>query len=144
MPEPDLAALAIQLSATRSTRLTQHMGRAVHALFFRLIGEPLATAIHPTTNEASDREMPFTVSGLLRPGSSDPLFGDVQVGDAAWIRITGLSAEVVAALDCRRDLLVRALRRSKHLCLDIDHLPWAITRVGWDDQALPGLFSYSS
>ncbi len=142
MLDSDLAALIIRLRATMPIRLSQHMGRAIHALFFRLIGEPLASAIHPQLEEGTHREMPFTVSGLLRTGSSDPLFGNIQPGDTAWIRITGLTSEVVAALIGYRTRVREQLARGEIVYEDIDYMPWQVTDVDWDSHTLPGLFSY--
>lgn len=92
--QPDLIALTIRLEALMPTHISNHMGRAAQFVALNLIGEhdaALAESLHD-----ADRPKPFTVSGLMRGDSA--FYGAVSAGDPAWIRITGLSAEVVAAL----------------------------------------------
>lgn len=128
----DLGVLDIHLKATQPSYLSQHLGRAVHAWFFRAVGPEVAAHIHPKSDEGTHREMPFTVSGLLRADSDAAVFGAVAAGDSARVRFTGLDANVVAALDQYRQHINAALNAGARVLADIDHQPWRITTAAWE------------
>ncbi len=96
MPSVPLAAYVVRLRATQPEAILHHMGRAVHQFLFSLLPPALAAELH--ANKSGPQ--PFTVSGLLMPDCTRPLANaQVRAGDAAWFRLVGLQAGVVAALE---------------------------------------------
>lgn len=128
MPAADLCALVVTLRATEAHPIEHHLGRAAQALCLALVNEAdpaLAEAIH-----ARSQTQPYTVSGLLRPGETTPLEGYVKPGDGAWLRLAGLSREVVAALD--------AFAQHPSAMVEIDHELWAVEDVTVSDHPWAG------
>ncbi len=120
--QPDLIALVIELEALMPTHISNYMGRAVQFAALTLIGgsDPaLAQTLHD-----DDKPKPFTTSGLMR--GDIPLYGDVNVGDRAWIRITGLSADVVAALMAACDGGPDAARDAAPDAISINRQMWRV------------------
>lgn len=93
----DLGALVIMLRATGSLTIRPNMGRAAQQLCLGIIHEvdaALTEELHDTY-----QVKPYAVSGLLLPDSTRPVEGTVAPGDPAWVRLVGLRADVVSALD---------------------------------------------
>jgi len=135
---PDLAALIIHLRAPRPMHVYNHMGRATFQLGLMLLNalDPaLAVDIHD-----EGAEKPFTVSGLMRGDSVH--FGDLETGDACWLRFTALSESTVAALDAYHRSTMTCLTEGTAVFVEIDRMMWEVTAVVWDDSVLPGLISY--
>lgn len=93
----DLGALVIMLRATSSLTIRPNMGRAAQQLCLGIIHEVDAAL----ANELHDPHQvkPYAVSGLLLPDSTLPIDGAIEVEDRAWVRLVGLRADVVTALD---------------------------------------------
>ncbi|WP_119071490.1 CRISPR system precrRNA processing endoribonuclease RAMP protein Cas6 [Aggregatilinea lenta] len=130
----DLGALVLTLRATRALEIRQHMGRAVQQLCLDLVRDvdpALSAEIH-TTHQVQ----PYTASGLLLPNSTHRLAGTVAPGDQAWVRLVGLRADVVAALD-------EAVRRSPS-ARELDRVPWEIERATWTDHPWAGQTTYEA
>lgn len=109
----ELAALVIELRASRNTHLANHMGRAVQQAGLRLLGESdpdVAQHIHDLPDEK-----PFTVSPLMQGAQS--LYGDVNTDAPAWIRLTGLRADVAHALVASYDRLKARLDAGERVYL---------------------------
>jgi CRISPR-associated endoribonuclease Cas6 len=93
---PDLTALVLEVAPPRPTTTPGHLGRAAYALLLRLITaeEPaLAEALH-----SSNERKPFTCSTLVggqRRGKDERYFSPEET---AWLRFTGLNADVSAHL----------------------------------------------
>lgn len=97
MPDADLCAFVWTLRATQPLTIRNHMGRAAQQLCLHLIqqGNPyLAAQVHDHAHAAK----PYATSGLLTPGSTDPVLGRVQRGQLVWLRLTGLQRAVTLAL----------------------------------------------
>ena len=134
----DLAALILYLRVPRPMHIYNHMGRAIFQLGLMLLNatdEALAVDIHDES-----AEKPFTVSGLMRGDSVH--FGDLETGDACWLRFTALSASTVAALDAYRQVTLACLTENQPIYVEIDRVLWEVTAAVWDDSVLPGLMSY--
>jgi len=131
---PDLAAVVINLRATRRLTLTQHMGRALQHASLSLFDPALSDLLH----QDSDDPKPLTISDVMRARAAVPLRGMVAAGDPAWIRITGLDAAVTAGL-----LAFAADPRPE---IVIDNIPWAVTSVLTTDDQHPwaGQDSYAN
>lgn len=134
----ELAALVIELRASRNTHLSNHMGRAVQQAGLRLLGESdpdLAQKIHDMTDEK-----PFTVSPLMRGSSA--LYGDANVGSPAWIRLTGLRADVAMALVACHDRLKARLNAGERVYIEINRLYWDVSGIFLDNHEWAGCTSY--
>jgi CRISPR-associated endoribonuclease Cas6 len=134
----DLAALIIHLRAPRPMHIYNHMGRAVFQSGLEILNvynPALGADVHD-----EDAEKPFTASGLMRGDTVH--FGDLEAGDACWLRFTALSAATVAALDTYRMTTAACLSDGQTVYIEIDRVLWEVTAVAWDDARLPGLNSY--
>lgn len=130
MPTPDLAALVIELRALMPTTIDNHMGRAIQRLGYTLLDRhdpDLAQRVH----DLNDIK-PFTASGLMRGDRVH--YGAVNEGDALWIRFTGLSEEVAAALCAYHD--------DAGTTVELDRLPWAVSGVHLDGHPWAGTSNY--
>jgi CRISPR-associated endoribonuclease Cas6 len=130
--QPDLVALVIELQAQMPTYISNHMGRAVQAIALGLIAENnplLAQHIHD-----DNQPKPFTVSGLMQDDAL--LYGHVQTGDQAWIRITGLSAEIAQVL--------LMIYHQPPETISISQQAWRITHVHISDHRYAGNTSYQT
>lgn len=138
----DLAALVICLRATVPTHINQHMGRAVFQFGLTILArfdETLAQTIHDMTEEK-----PFTSSGLMTTRMDGAVFtvnGDLNKGDMVWIRLTGLRADVVAALDHYRKGIRE--RQGEKVIEELNRLPWEVVSATWDHE-WGGLTSYQN
>lgn len=136
----ELAALVIELRASRNTHLANHMGRAVQQVGLRLLGESnpdLAQQIHDMTDEK-----PFTVSPLMRGTQS--LYGDANIGSPAWIRVTGLRTDVANALVACHDRLKAQLRSGEQVYVELDRVHWDVSGVFLEDHNWAGCTSYDA
>jgi len=127
MPPADLAAYVVRLRAPRALSIENHMGRAVQQL-----GLDLVHRVDPALSEALhalSQTKPYAVSGLLLPDSTRAVWGRVEPGDRAWVRLVGSRAEVVAALD-------RSLERAPAE-VEIDHVRWQVESVSRDGAEHP-------
>lgn len=127
MPPADLAAYVMHLRASRALTLENHMGRAGQQLALDLVrrSDPaLSEALH-----ALSQTKPYAVSGLLLPETTRPVLGRVAVGDRAWVRVLGLQADVVAALD-------RSLEPTPTE-VEIDHTRWQVESVSRSNSEHP-------
>lgn len=133
METADLGALVITLRATRPLTIRQHMGRAAQQLCLDLVrqADPALSADLHATRQVK----PYAASGLLLPESTRPVEGTVAPEDHAWVRLVGLRADVVAALD----------RFAQHppATVDFDRVPWNVARVTWDDHPWAGRATYA-
>lgn len=123
----DLAAYGLRLRAPHALTVENHMGRAVQQLVLdlvRRVDPSLSEALH-----ALSQTKPYAASGLLLPESARPVLGKLAVGDRAWVRVVGLSSEVVAALD-------RSLERAPAE-VEIDRVRWQVESVGRDSAEHP-------
>jgi CRISPR-associated endoribonuclease Cas6 len=128
----DLGALVISLRSTRALTLQHHMGRAAHQLcldLVRQIDPNLSAELHATY-----QTKPYTVSGLLLPDSTRPVHGAVQPGDGAWVRMVGLRADVVAALN--------TFAQQSPKTLNLDRTPWEVECITWTDHPWAGRSGY--
>ena len=117
---PELAALVVHVRCERATRITMHLGRAIQFIALNAIQQvdpELSTRLHD-----GHGAKPYAVSGLLRPDGT-PVHGNIEVGETAWFRIVGLSAEVCHALD--------AFAAAPPQFIEIDKRPWSIQSVTW-------------
>jgi CRISPR-associated endoribonuclease Cas6 len=133
MEKTDLGALVITLRATRSLTIHQYMGRAARQLCLDLVHDvdpALSAALH-----APRQIKPYSVSGLLLPESVRPVEGAVRPGDNAWVRLVGLQAEVVAALD--------HFAQQAPSTVTFDRVPWEIARATWTDHPWAGRATYA-
>ncbi len=90
-----LTSLVITLEAPHTVRLNRYLGRASHALFLRLVQRrdaALAEALH---NAPGPR--PFTCSALVGGHGREQTL-TLEPGETAWLRYTGLTAELSAHL----------------------------------------------
>lgn len=138
METVDLGALVITLRATHSLVIRQHMGLAAQQLcldLVRQVNPALASELHPEEPHHGRHQVrPYTVSGLLIPGSTRPVKGTITAGDQAWVRLVGLRADVVAALD--------VFAQHRPATLNFDHTPWAVESVTWTDHPWAGQSSF--
>jgi len=128
----DLGALVITLRAMRPLVIRQHMGLAAQQLCLDLVRD--ADPVLSAELHAIRQTKPYTVSGLLLPESTRPVMGQLTPGDRAWVRLVGLRADVVAALD------IFAQHRSA--TLNFDRTPWAVESVSWTDHPWAGQSSF--
>lgn len=135
----ELGALVIQLQATRAVRLNQHMGRAIHELFFRVVGEPLASYLHD-----AHQYKPFSVSGFLHPESDRAFYGHLQPGARVWIRLTATQPDVIAALEAYRARTMAEISQGKGVEEEIDRMNWQITDMMWEGHPWSGLETYEA
>src|SRR5258708_30671351 len=95
MVDADLAAIVVELCATKTLTVEHHMGRAAQQVALDIVrrqSESLSEKLH------EDRDVKaYTVSGLLY-ADAVAVIGKVKTGDTAWIRIGGLHGDVVEAL----------------------------------------------
>lgn len=131
----DLGALVIEVRASTRVKIPQHMGRAVQQLCLHFIQQAnpyLSADIHDHPHDPK----PYAVSGLLRPGSTEPLRGNIAPGERAWLRIVGLRREIVHALDAIVDDMLT--------CIELDRTPWSVERITWSrkDHRWAGRASY--
>lgn len=128
----DLGALVITLRAEQALTIQQHMGRAAQKLCLDLVRQvdpDLADELHATC-----QVKPYAVSGLLQPGATHPVTGAIAVGDRAWVRLVGLRADVVAALD--------GFAKTPPEVVTFDRRPWRVEQVTWCDHPWAGQTSY--
>jgi len=127
MTQFDLGALVIHVRAGLDTTIQNHMGRAIHRQFFVAIQDPLKGEgrIHPVEGEANDKPMPYSTSGLMQSDKTAPIIGRLKAGAAAWFRVTGLTEPICAKLE--------AFRADAPSHIELDHLPWEIVGMSWDD-----------
>jgi CRISPR-associated endoribonuclease Cas6 len=124
----DLGALVIHVRAGVETTIQNHMGRAIHRQFFVAIQDPLEGEgrIHPAEDEPTDRLMPYSTSGLMQIGKTTPIHGKLKVGAEAWLRVTGLTADICAKLE--------AFRVAPPQYIELDRTPWEIVSILWESQ----------
>lgn len=138
MESTDLGALVITLRAMHSLAIRQHMGLAAQQLcldLVRQVNQALAAELHPEEPHHQKRQVrPYAVSGLLLPGSTRPVKGMITKGGQAWVRLVGLRADVVAALD--------AFTQHRPATLNFDRTPWAVESVTWTDHPWAGRSSF--
>jgi CRISPR-associated endoribonuclease Cas6 len=96
------------------------MGRAVQHVLLRQVVEPHDADLSQTLHDSSALK-PYTVSGLMRPDQNAPLYGNVNQGDRAWLRMVGLRQDVSSAL--RNWSLVPPD------VVEIDSVPWYVDHV---------------
>ena len=92
MTTPDLTALVLTVTSSEPLLAPAHLGRAAYALFLRLIDahDPaLAKALH---NQEGPK--PFTCSGLIGGRRKDRDTRQYLPERPAWLRFTGLTADV--------------------------------------------------
>lgn len=133
LPAFDLVALVIELKALIPTYIDNHLGRAVQYLGLNLIDHydpALAQRLHD-----DDDQKPFTASGLMQ--DHQILYGEVQVNEAAWVRLTGLSSEVAAVLLHYAEQTRLAIASGAVLQIELDRLPWQITALHVDADGHP-------
>lgn len=97
MPHDELAAIVLSLRATHALEIRERMGRASQQLALKIMQQhsaALSAAVHD-----SNTVKPFTASALLWADSTQRVRGTVHAGERAWVRITGLNREIVAALN---------------------------------------------
>ena len=129
----DLGALVITLRAMRTLTIRQHMGRAAQQLclsLVRRVDPALSDDLH-----ATHQVKPYAVSGLLRPGSTRPVHGTLAQGARAWVRLVGLRADVVAALD--------AFAQHPPAMTNFDRVAWQVERVTWAEHPWAGRATYA-
>lgn len=127
MESADLGALAIIVRAVRPTLIARHMGRAVQQLCLALVQQH-----DPALSEAAhgiSQVKPYAVSGLLRIGTTQAILGHVLPEDRAWIRLVGLRAEIVSALD--------AFVQRNPATIELDHKLWYVEDVAWNPAKHP-------
>lgn len=137
---PDLGALVLHLRAPRPLHVPRHLGRAIYSLGLNLIGRSnplLASSLHD-----QQTEKPFAVSALMCGDA--PILGNITPSDPVWIRLVGLSADVVSALETYRVVESRRIAEGEEVAAELNYLAWRVIRVEWDQGRLPGLFSYRS
>jgi|GEM_PF-1636490 len=120
----DLGALVVRLRATNPVSINGLMGRGVQNAFFSAIGDALAASIQPK-DSSSDRPLPYTVSGVMSSDSTVDLQNDFPAGTPAWVRLTGINAQVCAALEI--------FRESPPPALDIHQTAWDVVDITWDE-----------
>lgn len=126
--DADLGALVLTLRAARPTAVQNHLGRAVQQFCLDAISRTdpaLAAQLH----EEGHAARPYAVSGLLRPGGTQAIWGAVSAGDGAWLRLVGLRREVVAALE--------VFASQPPPTIELDYAPWEVEAVTWDTAAHP-------
>ncbi|MCQ3933174.1 MAG: hypothetical protein DPW16_22220 [Chloroflexi bacterium] len=124
----DLGVLICQLRAASPLHIQRHMGEAMQQLFLSRISgvDPaLAKTLDPPANNVSL----YSVSGLHQPEFRAPLLGDVQAGEAAWIRFVGLNQTVVAAMD-----MAFVNEQSRPAGVEIDKNFWILESAYWEGQ----------
>src|SRR5690606_6968970 len=84
---------------------------------------------------ATRQVKPYAASGLLLPDSTRPVEGTIAPGDHMWVRLVGLRADVVAALD--------RFARHPPATLEFDRVPWEVARATWDDHPWAGRAAYA-
>lgn len=95
-PAPSLTALVVTVRPTQSVVLPAHLGRAVQALFFRWLSSCDA-ALAQRWHDA-DGVKPYTCSGLVGGRRMGPDMRAYDPEMTCWFRLTGLNAEISAAL----------------------------------------------
>lgn len=138
MQTTDLVAMVVELHALMPTYIDNHMGRAVQHYGLTLLNgyDPaLAQRIH---NE--DDLKPFTCSGLMT--DKGILHGEISVGHCAWIRLTGLSADVAAALITYQRHISQRLTMQQPVIVELDRVPWAVYKVHIEGHPWAGATSY--
>jgi len=140
----DLVALVIELCAMMPTYIDNHMGRAVQYFGLMLIDQqdaPLAETLHD-----SGDQKPFTASGLMQPDSRGdfPLYGHVEAGDCAVIRLTGLSESTAAALLGYHDTTRNQLAQGEQVIIELDRLPWAVRGIHLTQHPWAGCTTYQT
>lgn len=136
----DLGALVVKLRALVPFHAARHMGRAVQQFGLAQIGcvDPtLAEYVHDSTTAK-----PFTVSGLMNGDAA--IHDQCDPGQPAWIRLTALSAPVVAALEARREDLNRQLESGERVIVELDRQPWKLESIGWENAEWSGRTSYQA
>ncbi|MBC7255492.1 MAG: CRISPR system precrRNA processing endoribonuclease RAMP protein Cas6 [Chloroflexi bacterium] len=121
-----LTSLVLTVQTPQEVVLTRYLGRASHALFLRLIearSPALSDALH---NAPGPR--PFTCSALVggRPRGQS-LY--LETGQVAWLRYTGLTAEVSAHL--------LALAEDPPRAVELDGAPLHVVRATLDPAMHP-------
>lgn len=137
---PDLAALVIRLRVLSPLHIRAHWGRAVYQFGLTLLGR--ADALLAQTVHDLSEEKPFTASGLMRGDAV--CFGALEVGEEVWVRFTGLSAEVVAALRQYEQVTRQGLEEGKLIYEEVDRLMWQVIGVTWQAGRVPGCTRYQT
>ena len=119
----NLTSVVVEVRAGVTYRLTRHMGRAIQQVLLRHVVEPHDADLSQTLHDSSGLK-PYTVSGLMRPDTNQPLYGDVNQGDRAWFRMVGLGRPVTEAL--------RDWAFVPPDLVEIDNLPWWIETAHTD------------
>ncbi len=124
----DLGVLICQLRAASPLHIQRHMGEALQQLFLSRVSRvdpTLAETLDPPANNVPM----YSTSGLHQPEFRAPIHGDVQVGEAAWIRLVGLSQSVVAAME-----MAFANEQSRPAGVEIDKNFWILESAYWEHQ----------
>ena len=131
----DLGALVCRIWATDSFVIHNHMGEALQQLILSAINHVnprLADLLH---DKSGHQVKAYSVSSLHKPESDGVLMGDVRANDEAWLRLVGLQADVVAALD---EFFVQ----SKPANIEIDRHQWELIEATWQNHPWAGTTSY--
>ena len=136
----DLIAWVIECRALSPARIDNHMGRALQFFGLNQIGRVnpnLAERLHD-----DDDQKPITASGLMRPNGI--LYGDVKPNDNAWIRITGLSAEIATALLTLHTDMKKQLSAGESVTIELDRTLWSVTNTHIEGHVWAGNGSYQA
>lgn len=129
----DFAAYVCHLRALESMDIRSHMGRAMQRLCLQVVGQSnpqLAEELH----EHGHQTKAYATSGLLQWRSTQPILGAVKEGDRAWIRLVGLNADVVYALD---NFMNKVNQGTRPVVIKLDSRQrpnWEVERVTNEDQ----------
>lgn len=128
MMQADLGALVCVLRARQPVTINAHMGNAAQQLLLAQVSmvNPDLTA---ELDAPSNQSKPYAVSGLLVPERTKPLRGKLRAGAEGWLRLVGLRADVVEALE--------AFRQRQPSAVEFDRQPWELVSVSWDGSQHP-------
>jgi len=138
--ETDLVALVIELEAAMETYIDNHLGRAIQWVALTMLSD-FDADLAQTLHNADDLK-PFTISGLMRNNAL--LYGDIRTGDRAWIRFTGLSAEVAKGLQAFYEQVQTELKAGQPRLIELDRIPWRVTAIHCRGTAWAGSSSYQT
>ena len=123
---PDLRAIICQLQATGPITVDQHMGRATQKLLLDIVAgrywrsdvlrsdfPPIDQIVHDAGN--------YTTSGLLHPQLIRRVRGTLKSGEAVWVRLVGLTADVSERL--------RVFVENPPAGVEVDGVYWVLDEV---------------
>ena len=126
---PDLLAAVLILEPDVPATVPAALGRHVHGWLLDRIGQAdgaLAQQLHE-----SDGPRPFTVSNLWGAGRADEGYRALEPGRTCWLRVTGLTREVSAAIGRalpepgERVTVAGAALPLARVATSVDDHPWA-------------------